>query len=308
MNVSFTQPLTQSCARMARMLFRPFALGKWLVLGFAALLSEGQLHKWGTRYTSHEHHGGPFVPDAGLHRVIDFLRHPVWGALVLALLAGILVVVLVLMWVNSRGRFVFLDDVVRERAAIVEPWRRFGPHGNSLFVFTLASLLVCGGALLLITLPTLPALLAAADSGEWKLVALLAIGGWVALLIPLGIVIAYFFLFLHQFVVPIMYRHDVGVLAAWGRFLGLFRQHPLEFVGFGLIYLLLAILFVAAVATIGLSTCCIGFALAATPYVGSVLLLPFEVIFRGYGPDFLAQFGPDYSVFETPAAPPAPRA
>ena len=59
------------------------------------------------------------------------------------------------------------------------------------------------------------------------------------------------------------------------------------------------VLFVA-----GCATCCCGFLLMAIPYVGSVVLLPISAAYRAYGPEFLAQFGPEWSVFE-PEPPPA---
>jgi hypothetical protein len=35
------------------------------------------------------------------------------------------------MWVASRGRFIFTDCLVKQRGAIVEPWREFRREGNS---------------------------------------------------------------------------------------------------------------------------------------------------------------------------------
>lgn len=309
MNLSFTQPLQRSWSRMVRMLFRPFVFGKWLTLGFAAFLSEGLGRSWKSGYSWRDHHRGVSpATSEGLHRVAEFLSHPVWGMLVILALSAAFVIILTLLWVNSRGRFIFLDDVVHERSAIVEPWRRFRRHGNSLFVFTIISFLVCAGVLLAVTLPILPGLFEAASRHEWKTMAMLAVGGWLVMLIPLGIVMGYFALFLHQFVVPLMFRHDIGVLAAWSRFFELFGRHPFHFLGFGVVYFLLFLFCLGAGAAVGFATCCIGFALMVTPYVGAVVLLPLEVFFRGFGPDFLAQFGSEYSVFEAPVAPQKPSA
>ena len=84
---------------------------------------------------------------------------------------------------------------------------------------------------------------------------------------------------------------------------------------YGLFVLLLSVIVGAAVAAAGLATCCVGFLFLALPYVGQVILLPVYVTFRGLGPEFLAQFGPDYDVFAVavpqgggavPPTPPAP--
>jgi hypothetical protein len=41
--------------------------------------------------------------------------------------------------------------------------------------------------------------------------------------------------------------------------------------------------------------------------VGSVVTLPIEITLRGFGPDFLEQFGPEWTIAPKPA-PPAPAA
>ena len=298
MNVSFVDPLRSAWQRMVRVLFRPFSLSKWFVLGFAAFLSEGLSHGAGGRSSFRQRTGGG-VPDlsGALERLAEFFRHPVWGAVALVVLTLACIAFLLLLWVNSRGRFIFLDDVVHERAAIVAPWRRFARRGNELFVFTAVSLLLWGAALVATILPVLPGMLAAIASERWRDLLLLAVGGWLVVFAPLLLLMSCFYLFLSSFVVPLMYRHDIGPVAASQRFLGLFARHPLHFVVFALLYLALSVAVFAAALTVGVGTCCVGFFLMATPYVGSVVLLPVEVFLRGLGPDFLAQFGPDYSVF-----------
>ena len=39
MQISFVEPLSRAWERMRRMLFSPFELGRWLVLGFSAWLA-----------------------------------------------------------------------------------------------------------------------------------------------------------------------------------------------------------------------------------------------------------------------------
>lgn len=301
MNVSFVEPLRTAWQRMVRVLFRPFSLSKWFVLGFAAFLSEGLRHSGGGRSGFRRHGGG--IPDfsGALQRIAEFLRHPVWGAVLLVVLSFACVAILLLLWVNSRGRFIFLDDVVHERAAIVDPWRRFARLGNDLFVFTVVSLLLWGAAIVATILPVLPAILSAVASERWRDLLLLIVGGWLVLFVPLVLLMSCFYLYLSSFVVPLMYRHHVGPLDAWRRFLGLFAHHPFHFIGFALLYLVLSVVVFVAALTAGFGTCCVGFLLMATPYIGSVVMLPVEVFFRGLGPDFLAQFGPEHSVFAPPA-------
>jgi len=42
--------------------------------------------------------------------------------------------------VKARGTFIFTDCIVRNRAAIVEPWHEYRKEGNSYFLFLLAIL------------------------------------------------------------------------------------------------------------------------------------------------------------------------
>lgn len=309
MSASYVAPLQQSWARMQRLLFRPFRLDFWFTLGFAAFLSEGVNHFGGGG-------GGPGkrigahavgVPFRDVVRgVAAFLLHPVWGALLICLVVFATVVLLLFMWISSRGKFIFLDDVLHERSAIVEPWKRFAREGNSLFVFWVAMSMLSVCAVVGISLPLIPALLTAAATGEgWPLVLGLIVSWWVAAMIPLLLVVGYTHIFLFQFVVPIMYRDHLGVLDAWGRFFSLFKKNVVSFLAFGLFFLLLLLASWVAIMVVGFSTCCIGFVLVAIPYISSVVLLPIDVLFRGLGPDFLGQFGPEWAIQgKAPAAPP----
>src|SRR4029450_7879507 len=50
----------------------------------------------------------------------------------------VLAIIVGRMWLRARGRFIFLDGVANDRAAIAEPWTRLAPQANSYFRFTLA--------------------------------------------------------------------------------------------------------------------------------------------------------------------------
>jgi hypothetical protein len=278
---------------MKRMLFRPFRIEAWLVLGFAAFLSE--YLSWGFSGTrSGFHPGGGHIPTEGIQRAVAFLHNPLAMALVLWIVLAALAACVLFMWVSSRGKFIFLENVVREQAGIVEPWRRFKRLGNSLFWWRLGFFIVClmlAGAMLLPFLATIAAL---ASEGSFRPADLLVLLPLAMMFVPFGIVFAYIALFLDSFVVPIMYQNDLSAAAAWGRFLSLFGRAPWPFILYGLFVLVLTALVVVAVFAFGMGTCCIGFVLLGLPYVGSVLLLPLEIAARALGPEFLSQFGPEF--------------
>jgi len=314
MIVGSVEPLRRAWARAQRMLLKPFDLRTWLVLGFAAFLSQMTLAGQGMRSS---------LDDGGGHGASRFLHDGGWlaGGLLAGLgmlfVAAAVILVVALMWINSRGRFVFLDDVARERAAIVEPWKRYGRQGDALFVWLLLFGIVCVGVVVAMALPFLATLAAVYSDGEFHWGMLGALWVLMAFVAPFAIFVAYVMLFLHDFVVPLMYRDGLGPMEAWQRFLALFRARPGPFVLYGLFVFVIGLAIVALIAVVGVSTCCIGFLLLGVPYVSHVVLLPVLVTLRGLGPEFLAQFGPEYTVFApapsgesggsgAPVAPPDP--
>jgi hypothetical protein len=304
MNVSYIEPLKRAWARSRRLLLQPFALRTWLVLGFAAFLSEALVTGNGVRHSYRDEDAG--IHSEAIHALEGFLAPALMTAIGIVIVAAILILGIILLWVNSRGRFVFLDGVARQRAAIVEPWKRFGRQGNSLFVWMIFFFLVCaaiGTVMILPFLASLAALWANRDF-HWGLLGAL----WMLLVfaIPFVVVAAYTLLFLSDFVVPIMYRYGLGAQDAWRRFLPLLRAHPAYFLVYGVFVLTLWVVVGFVMTLVGFSTCCIGFILFGLPYVSSLVTLPVLVTFRGLGPEFLAQFEPELSVFGAETAAPAP--
>jgi len=307
--VSFVAPLRRSVKRSARMLFRPFDPGRWLTLAFAGFLSY-----LGTAWI-----GGAGFRDAGgfdldparspaeTLRDLFIARPYLLGFLGLAAGIGLVLWVLFL-WIGSRGRFVFLDDVVRERAAVVEPWHRFRRPGNSLFLWRLAF----GVGLLVALLALLgPPLALSGLLAAWKGTAPLAVlgfFGWALLASLFALAIGCTLLVLDNFVVPLMYRDNLTTTEAWRALFPLLRAYPVDFLTFAAVVLGLALAVGLTLLTFGFLTCCVGFALVAVPFVGMVVLLPLWIAYRSYGPEFLAQYGERWSVFAAVdgAPPPSP--
>jgi hypothetical protein len=113
-----------------------------------------------------------------------------------------------------------------------------------------------------------------------------------------AVAVAYVSRFLEDFVVPVMYKHDLSCLPSWGRVLGLVKRRLWTFVLYGLFYLVLSMAAGACIVLFVLVTCCIGGCLMVIPYLGAVILLPVSVFFRLYSLEYLAQFGEDYRVLE----------
>ena len=302
---TYTAPLSRGFNRMKDLLFRPFDLGTWLTVGFASFLSQivGKLGESAVSYESDVNDPRDIFPWLGSS--FDNLGESLalsGGFLVLlsAALLGALLLALLLAWVEARGRFVFLDNVVHKRGAISKPWSEYGREGNSLFIWKLIIDIVLfisiGLSVVLIGVLVFPGFL---DKSLMPLSAAgMFISLWIILLVAL--LVAYLRLFIQDFVVVIMYKHRVSFTEAWSRFMGLLRQRPAELLLYGLFVAVLYVALSLVLGILGMATCCVGFLIVAIPYVGSVVLLPIHATYRAFSAEFLAQFGPEYDVFEGP--------
>ncbi len=310
MHIAYVAPLERAWSRMKSILFHPFELETWIVLGFASFLAalgeSGGAWANSYNYTLHRNgSGGESLRDAGQH-LLEVLGNPVWLVLIVFVFLIVLALVVLFLWVSSRAKFIFLDDVLHDRAAIVEPWRRFQRLGDSLFLWHLAYAAICFILMILLVVPLLVVVWNGFEGG-WLAARILSLLGLALLIAILAIAMLFVKMLLNNFVVPVMYGNDLSATAAWGRFLPLFGQHFLRFILYGLVLFVLMIAVFVMIFIAGCATLCCGFVLLAIPYLGSVLLLPISVTYRAYGPEFLAQFGPDWSVLPAPpAAEPAP--
>ncbi len=293
MSARYAEPLGRAWTRTKWSLFSPFDPGKWIVAAFAAWLANlgqrGGAPAWSFPYRDDDFWGNLGALPGDWH---DWLLSPLGlGILALAACCGVCLAVF-LMWVSSRGKFVFLDDVSRNRAAIAAPWREFRVEGNSLFLWRLLfGLLALAAAAILAAAIVLLWIGLGGEEVAGAGLVFLAVASVLAGL-PVAVLVAYVYCFLEHFVVPIMYRDRVGAAEGWRRFLRLFRRRPWAFALYGLFLLVLYIGLLIAILVAGCATCCVGFLLLALPYVWAVILLPVLFTFRAFGPEFLSQFGP----------------
>ena len=277
-----------------KILFQPFDFGKWLVIGFAAWLAT---FFSGSRFKSrHLFNGGDWNMRAQHHGSWSLHDTALWAIpfIIIAVLCALAVISLFL-WLNARGRFVFTDCIVRNRAAIAEPWREYHAEGNSFFLFQFCVLLAS------VALFGVPAVLVFASwSSGFAVVPL------VGLAIGLGLIWALLIMawaFFSRFMVAVMYRQRCSALAAFRIVWDLFLAHLGPFVLCGLFMLVLGLAAVVIGFIAGCVTCCI----AALPYVGTVLLLPVVMLLFVFPLCFLRQFGDAYDVWAVvPAIDPPP--
>ena len=305
MAVSVIEPISLSIDRTRRVLFAPFDIVKWLKLGFCAflatLLEGGGSGNGGGGGGDHGHGGsgrGPEVPENFSDAVGMawqwLVGNPFWAILIAAVLVVLIVITVVLLWLRARGKFMFLDGVVQNRGAVVEPWRRFRVVANSLFWFYMligvVEVVLIGG----LVIGIVAVLWTDVVAGHSTPGVLAAIVLGVCIALPCVLASALIGSLLDNLVIPVMYLRGLKVWPAWGVF---GREILTGHIGAVILFCLMRILISLVVAIASILACCFTCCLAALPYIGSVILLPLSTFERCYGLYFLEQYGDSWRFF-----------
>jgi len=288
-NIEIFKPFGEAFELMKKILFQPFDWKKWFVIGFAAWLANLGSAGGNFNYQFNRRDEVQKVNDA-----ISQIPHPVLVCGVSLLIFFVLALIVLFAWLRARGRFMFIDCVVKNRGAIAEPWREFQKEGNSYFLFSLVVAFVFVVFAALLALP----LIVLAIKGRYYLFlhkdrldvyVLLAIASWIFVI--LLVILAW--ALIASFVVPVMYRRRCRAYEAFRAAVSLIAAHPSEIVLYCLFLIALGIA-VGLMSCVAIcATCCI----AALPYIGTVILLPVYILLRSFSLLFLRQFGPDYDVW-----------
>jgi len=305
--IEYINPTSRALGRMTTILFRPFDFAKWFVLGFSAWLAT--LIDGGYSANFNVSVPGDFGGESDsadpmdqVQPALDYLKDNLDWVIPVSIGVFVLMIAIVvaLVWVSSRGKFMFLDNVVYNRTLVGEPWQRFKDVGNSLFwwrlvfgvIVSIVYLLIFGGAgaALFLTFDQ------TADMPpiEW----FIGFGAAFMLAFAFTIVFSYIVMLLEDFVIPMMYKHELPANGAWSQVLAVHRANFGRFVLFFLWKFVLQIIAGLAILSLMIVTCCIASCFLAIPYVGAVILLPMTVFFRGLGPEFFRQFGDEFDLWE----------
>ena len=294
MRIGYFEPLSRAWERTRVILWQPFDLTKWLLLAFAAWVAGLTTDTGSAAMARADSNDVGRQAWSGIdHAWEGISASAIWLPLaVMGIMIGLAFAVL-LLWITSRFKFIYLGNLVGNQAEIVEPWKRHEALGNSLFLWRLCFTLACVVGVLLVGLVFFAP--AAGFSFHDALAGLSVAAGIFGVLglVIVGIAATFIALFTESFVVPIMYRYEMTVLDAWRAFLPWLRVRPVHFVVYGLFVLMLATIFAIFFSVFCLMTCC----LAAVPYLGTVLLLPVWVTYRLLSVEFLAQFHSDFDLF-----------
>jgi hypothetical protein len=311
--VSVIDPITPAIDRVKLILFRPFDMGKWFVIGFCAWLAYlgggGGGGGGGPRFSMPpEQHEMREQIRQGIETTRNYVSINLYWIIPLTVTVAVLVILIVLLvaWLNSRGKFMFLHCVTTNRAEVSIPWHKFRQQGNSLFLFRIV-LGIIGFFIVILPFVGIAVLVLMMVSGSTP--GIISIPGIVILGLSVFAISIFLFLvkkFTFDFVVPIMSLRMGSCTAGWREFMAVLSANKLRFTLYLLFQIVIKIVITAIVgigACIGFCLCCAS-CLLLVPYIGTVILLPVLVFTRAYSLYYLQQYGPQFDVFrgeiETP--------
>jgi hypothetical protein len=278
-SISVIDPISPAIERVRTILFKPFDLRKWFVIGFCAWLA--YLGKGGGGG------GGPNsrVPtkhdQSGFQHAKEFFIDNLSWLIPVAI-----------------GKFMFLHCVAQNKAEVKIPWHKFRRQGNSLFIFRLVVGLVSFLCLtLLVGSNIVFVILCVKDQNHTIVPFVIALIFLAPITIAIGITFALLFKFMYDFVVPIMFLRTMTCTNAWREFLTILSANKARFTLYILFQIVIAIAIGAILMTAACITCCCAACIFAIPYIGTVLMLPLLVFKRAYSLFYLRQFGPEFDVF-----------
>ena len=301
--LSVIDPIGQAIEHVRLMLFRPFDLSKWLIVGFCAWLAQlgqgggggGGGNGW--RADGHE---------PGFHAIKEgILANLAVIIFVAAIVIPIIIIIAVaLCWLRSRGQFMFVHCVAGNKAEVAVPWNKFARHGNSLFLFRIVIGLIF---LLVVGLPVAVAVFAgiAISATGFNPAIIFGLTGAIFVAVVIFVLFALVAKFTTDFVVPIMSLHTESCVAGWKQCLALISGNKAQIALYILfqIVISLAIGFIAmTVCLVTCCCCCCLLVLFVLPYVGTVILLPLIAFKRAYSLFYLRQFGAQFDVFSVQSA------
>ncbi len=281
--MSAAEAIMPALQNVKRVLLSPFSVRKWLKLGLIAFLagvmggggSGGGGGPSGTGGLDFDHVGRQIVEWYQAHT--DAI---IAGAVGLGIVG--LAVFLIMLYVSSIFRFIFMESVITTETRIRESWHRNKAEGLAYMWwrigFGLASLLLVallvGGPVTILVLFVIGPARGGGFTAVGGAIVLVLVAIFFALICAL--VIGLISAMTRDFVLPLMYLRRIGAVAGWRAFWPILCGNKLGF----LIYFLLKVVLAIAAGIAGMFGAIIGLLVAVIPLAligligwGIVLLL-----------------------------------
>lgn len=302
--VSVIDPVTSAIDRARMMLFEPFELTKWFVIGFCAFLANLGTGGGGGGGGSPRGGSGGGPPNFGqaeyaMNQAKDYVLANLSWIVPLVIIGFLLVITLILVfaWLSSRGRFMFLHCVALNKAQVVFPWKQYREHANSLFLFRVALGFIGFFVIFIPIILTVFLIIISLSTQHFTaedIYSLIFLGlGILIFSISLAVISK----FTNDFVVPIMYLRTISVRAAWREFMQILSMNKARFFLYLIFHFLISLVIGIMLLAIGFCTCCCAFCLFRIPYIGTLVLLPIHIFKRSYSLYYLQQYGRQFDVF-----------
>jgi len=271
--------------RTQRLLFQPFDLAAYATVACSAWLAQLGSPTWTSSYPG---------PPSGWDLPIDWAQLPEASSpLAVALIVGLVValvggaaVALVVLYLQCRGTFVFLDNLVHARAGLAEPWATQAEPAAALFRFRAVLLLlvfavmgISGGAAGAHFVTSMDST-GPSFSGVVGGAALLAVG-----VVGTGLLGGLVDLVITELAAPILYARRCSAVEAFGVLRELLVDDPGGFLVYAVLRAVLAVALGTIASAIHLLTCGVSW----LPFVGTLLVLPLRVYLRYFTLAFLAE-------------------
>lgn len=317
-------------------LFRPFCFPFWLRICVLGLLT-GEVAGGGGGFNFNVPFGGTqpsHTHDSFINPGMSFLAIIPFLVICAVLGFGLM---LLLMYINSRLRFVLFDAVLHGRAEIIDGWRRWKSQGRAYFIFQLQIFLAFIGGVLVLAGGCVGALALAGNLRHPSIGAILLIVAVVLVLLVYALMLHVINVLVKDFVVPQMALENRTVAEGWRTLFSMMCAEKGSFTGYVLfkallticgsimlgiallIVLIVPILIVAVVvivmvkggavwsfATIALAVSAAIVFIALITFLFGFLGAPLTVFFPAYSMHYFAwRYGPLYAEL-FPPLPPAP--
>jgi hypothetical protein len=301
---------------MQKRLFQPFRFGYWSRIAVLGVLT-GELS------TSGNGGGGQHTSAAYGNPATGHGFDPTWIAqhwnLILSVIGAIFVLAILFFYVGSVLRFVLYEAVLRDKANIHDGFARWRDQGFEYFSFRLMLVIpYVALAVYLIGLPLLK-VLKAGGGGPEIVTAVAQLAGAVLFVLLVGLLLLIVMVLTKDFVVPQMMFERVTCTEGWGRLLSRIKAEPINYAGYILLKIVLAIaalmafiilmvilaVIVAIPAAIAVAAGVVAFKAAAGNILAigiaialaSVIAVPVIVYCVGFAGAPITVFFPAYSIY-----------
>ena len=333
---SLGDALEKAFDRVVEYCFQPFDFTKWWIMGFVAWIASlgengigsgfhfniplgnstpSSSNKVLTNTKSITSEIEQFIHDK---LTTEWIIAGIVGAIVLLLI--FLIIWLVVAWLKAKFTFIFIDNIINDRAEVKKPWREWDKQGTSLFkwkvLFSVISTFIMTPLILMaIGIPLkmcwssfeAEQLLPAGKTG-------LIIGALFIFIITIAsIILAIISFVVNKLIVPIMYKERLTIKEAWKRFRPVLNTNKGNITLFIIVYafVVIAVGSVAAIALliVGLLTCgffCMAFIPLLSGFIVSIIMLPVTIFYRMFSYEYAMQFelGSTPDPRATPPVPP----